>query len=186
MFGTMHVMAQMVVCHCDKCAALPPKERAWTCSQVGAALPCGMGWGAQRAGRVSARHGAEAARPAGGMHCLAGCLHAVCTNKRCSWLPLQWEAHTGATSSKKWKTSLRVGLALCRASGCMCEPSCCWAPSAWDWRQRLLCCHQTGRCCLNACTQVRPGGAPGVPLSGNGMMVRWAALAGWLGGEGLD
>lgn len=36
----MHVMAQTVVCRCDKCAALPPKERVWTCSQVGAAQPC--------------------------------------------------------------------------------------------------------------------------------------------------
>ena len=37
----MDVMAQTVLCHCDKCAKLAGRERIWTCPQV-TGLPTGL------------------------------------------------------------------------------------------------------------------------------------------------
>ncbi len=98
---------------------------------------------------------------------------------------LQWESHSGAVSAKKWKTSLRVREEHTGVGYCL---PCSTCRNAARVRIRMrICIRMMAACCMQLYTsvltpahvsngvQVRPGGAPGVPPFGNGMMVRGVA-----------
>lgn len=143
--GTMIIREQRVMCHCSECQKKPQEKRFMSCTQVGrqeaGALDQPMfqadGQRTQAAGQecgpVSWRSASRAAVARWGSE---ACPFAAPDSGACCACCAQFEAHAGAGSAKKWKTSLKV-----RPGAEPEVPACKWHAGA----QQRHCCLQNPR-----------------------------------------